>query len=122
MSDFYPDPELKIIPHPSTPSTTLTAIKNRNLNKDWILIDNQSTIDMFFNALLLMSIRPVPTIMTVHTHADSSKCKEIVDLEGYNNIIWYDKNAIANILSLSRIKCAHHINFDRRVGKIFTVY
>jgi hypothetical protein len=35
----------------------------------WILLDNQSTVDVFFNPELLSDVRPSPTVLKIHCNA-----------------------------------------------------
>ena len=79
--------------------------------KSWVLLDNQSTCDIFFNANLLQNIRQVEGSMTFNTQAGSSKTNWIGDFPRYSTV-WYDKNGIANILSLARMKKKYRVTFD----------
>ena len=53
-------------------NTYLLHLKATSLNKNWILLDNQSTVDIFFNADLLKKIRKSSTKMTTVTNAGSN--------------------------------------------------
>jgi hypothetical protein len=74
--------------------------------KDWILLDNQSTVDVFNNDKLLRNIRKSDTSMDIHCNAGVTSTDMVGDLPGYGKV-WYHPNGIANILSLARVKDKH---------------
>jgi hypothetical protein len=51
--------------------------------RSWILLDKQSTVDVFCNAPLLSNIREGLGSMTIHCNAGTVKTTTIVDLPGY---------------------------------------
>ena len=73
------------------------------LPPEWILLDNQSTVDVFTNRHLLKNIWRSKKDMFTHCTAGVAKTNLIGDLPGYCTV-WYHPNGIANILSLSKVK------------------
>jgi len=65
----------------------------------WILLKNQSTIDVFYNMAMLTNIRRVPSKMNIHCNAGISTTNMVGDLAGYGTVC-YHKSEIAKILSL----------------------
>ena len=88
----------------------------------WILLDNQSTVDIFQNGLLLKNIRESRTSMRIHCNAGVTTTKQIGDLPGYG-VVWYHPNGIANILSVARVKeHGYRVTFDSDNGNAFHVH
>ena len=79
--------------------------KNKKQNKVkqmWILLDSQSTIDVFVNDDFLKSIQVSDKPIRIHSQAGMSVVNEIGDFGPTKNV-WLDRNGIANILSLSKL-------------------
>jgi hypothetical protein len=79
--------------------------------KAWILLDNQSTVDVFYNKDLLLNLRKSRKPMDIHCNAGVTSTDLIGDLPGYGQV-WYHPNGIANILSLARVKEKYRVTFD----------
>jgi hypothetical protein len=85
--------------------------------ESWILLDNQSTVDMFHNGKLLDTIRPRKGYMDIHCNAAVTSTNLVGDLQGYGKV-WYHPNGIANILSLKRVRNhSHRITYEMTVPK-----
>jgi hypothetical protein len=89
--------------------------------KSWILLDNQSTVDMFVNPSLLRNIRKVPNKMTITCNAGVTTTNLIGELPGYGTV-WYHRDGIANILSLARVTKKHRVTFDSHNGNSFIIH
>ena len=92
-----------------------------HLPPEWILLDNQSTVDVFTNRHLLKNIRRANTNMFIHCTAGVAKTNLIGDLPGYGTV-WYHPNGIANILSLSKVKEKYRVTFDSDKNNQFIVH
>jgi hypothetical protein len=89
--------------------------------KDWILLDNQLTVDVFYNDKLLQNIRKSDTSMDIHCNAGVTSTDMAGDLPGYGKV-WYHPNGIAKILSLARVKDKHRVTFDSAGDNKFVVH
>jgi hypothetical protein len=91
------------------------------LPNTWILLDNQSTVDVFSNGNLLTDIRQGTESMEIHCNAGIANTNLVGELAGYGTV-WYHPNGIANILSLSRVKeRGYHVTYDSNGGNSFVV-
>jgi hypothetical protein len=98
--------------------TVLTQRKSSEIPKCWVLLDNQSTVDVFSNAALLRNIRKVDRSMYIQCTAGTTSTNMMGDLEGYGPV-WYHPGGIANILSLSRVRQNFRVTFDSEKGNVF---
>jgi len=88
---------------------------------DWILPDNQSTVDVFSNDKLLSNVHQVCGSLKMHTQAGTTRTNMKGDLEGYGPV-WCCKGGIANILSLANIKKKYQFTCDSTTGNEFVVH
>ena len=92
------------------------------LPMSWILLDNQSTVDVFYNPDLLTNIRTDTKSMSIHCNAGVATTNLIGNLPGYGTV-WYHPKRIANILSLSRVKeHGYRVTYDSDGGNSFSVH
>ena len=90
------------------------------INKDWVLLDSQSPIDLFCNASLLTNIRVVNDHLNIFCNAGSASTNIVGDLKGYGTVWFYD-SGIANILSLHRAAERFHVTYDIQESNCFIV-
>ena len=96
--------------------------KHSNIvSRNWVLLDNQSTVDVFQNKDLLTNVRDSGRVLRIHCNAGIASTTLVGDLPGYGEV-WLYENGIANILSLSRVKEKYHITYDSHGGNKFIVH
>jgi hypothetical protein len=111
---------------PRAPSSSCTfQVRRRNeeqmLPKSWILLDNQSTVDVFCNRRLLTNVRETnKVIMNIWCNAGVTRTNMVNELNGYGTM-WYNPKEIANILSLSQDEKKHRVTYDSAALKAFVV-
>ena len=63
----------------------LSQSKGR-INKNWVLLDSQSTVDLFSNKELLTDLRKVDEFLIIHCNAGKVKTNLMGDLPGYGPV------------------------------------
>ena len=89
--------------------------------KDWILLDSQSTVDVFYNARLLRNIRKVSRTLDIHCNTGVASTDMVGDLPGYGTV-WYHPTGIEKILSLSRAIKIFTITYNSANGNKFRMH
>ena len=88
---------------------------------EWVLLDSQSTIDVFLNRRLLKNIRRIGQYMYIHCTAGVTRTNLVGELPGYGTV-WFHPDGIANILSLARVKTKYRITFNSDENNEFVVH
>jgi hypothetical protein len=97
-------------------------VKPKSVSKSWILLDNQSTVDVFNNKEVLKNMRHSTTTMNIHCNAGVATTNTIAEFPGFGTV-WYHPKGIVNILSLSQVvKRGYHVMFDSKEGNKFIVH
>ena len=94
------------------------------VNKYWVLLDNESTCNIFNNADLLCNIRPCESGNELHIKSNgggSLVANMIGDLLGFGPV-HYHPSSVANILSFSEVAKVRRISIDTDVENAFTVH
>ena len=101
-----------------------THIETRHggrLPLEWVLLDNQSNIDVFVNCRLLRNIRRIGQYMYIHCTARVTRTNLVGELPGYGTV-WFHPDGIVNILSLSRVKTKYQFTFDSDENNEFIIH
>jgi len=75
---------------------------------------------MLYNKAILTNIRRVHTKMNIQSNTGISTKNMVGELAGYGTV-WYHKNGIANILSLTKVSRDHNVKLDSANGNNFEV-
>ena len=92
----------------------------KNIPVNWILLDSQSTVDIFCNPRLVENICRVKDRMKMQCNAGTRVTNLVGDLPGYGPV-WFNSRAIANVLSLKLVKEKYHIQYDSNAKDGFVV-
>ena len=108
----------------SRPTKTMEIILAQGgyIDPNWILLDSQSTVDLFANNKLLSNIHETqdrPLRCFCNGGVQDSTLKGY--LHGYGTV-WYNPNSLANILSLANVTKHHRVTFDSDNQQAFIVH
>ena len=93
-----------------------------HINIYWILLDNQSTVHVFFDVHFLVNVRKVNKELHLYTNSGMSVIDEVGELPGFGTV-WVHRKGIANFLSFNGVKDAagYQIQYDNFVEDAFNV-
>jgi hypothetical protein len=96
--------------------------EHKHVPRNWILLDNRSTVDVFCNSALQEDIHEAATYMTIHCNAGRTSTNLKGTLPGYG-YVWFHPEGIANVLSLSRVRDAGYcITYDSTGTNEFIIH
>ena len=95
-----------------------TAIKEM---KEYIILDNGSTLSLFGNPKLVKGIQESKTTLELATNAGTKCSNQEVDVPGFGRV-WYDQDAIANICGFADLVKKHRIMYDSDKEDTFLVH
>jgi hypothetical protein len=105
----------------SAMSTSNSTHSRGGIPDTWLLLDSQSSIDVFCNRELLRRIHKSKATLTIRCNAGVRTTNLRGFLDGYG-WVWYYPKGIANILSLSRVKEQFRVTYDSANGNCFQVH
>ena len=105
----------------SSPCFVFSSRSQASIPDHWLLLDNQSTVDIIQDKSLLKNIHTAEEPITVQSHAGRRQLTMKGLLPGYG-IVWHDPDGPANIISLTRAQVRFHIKYDSDHGNSFTLH
>ena len=85
------------------------------VNTTWLLLDNQSTVNIFSNPDMVVNIRETRREMHVYCNAGKTIIQTVANCPGFG-VVWFHRGGIADILYLALVKEMFHITYDRAMG------
>jgi hypothetical protein len=89
--------------------------------REVILLDSQSTMDLFCNSALVSKTRKATTLMRLKINGGTMVVTRKATMMGYNKDVWFSTRAITNIITLSNLIQQYHVTYDSD-NKMFVVH
>ena len=99
----------------------LSQSRGNPIDKNWLLLDNQSTVHVICNPDMLSGIHKINRSMYIHCNAGVTSTNLVGELSGVG-LVWYHSEGIANIISLSKIRRTNRVTFDSHDDNVFRLY
>jgi hypothetical protein len=80
--------------------------------KEVILLDSQSTRDLFCNAALKSKISKSRSNMRLKSNGGTMVVTRKAMMEGYNKTVWFSTRAITNIIALRNLIYQYRVTYD----------
>ena len=77
----------------------------------WVLLDNQSTVQIFWNTIFLVNVRKTTKRLELLTNTGSTVINEIGEPPGVDSV-WVHRKGIANILSIHGVQEVNKFEID----------
>ena len=80
--------------------------------KEVLLLDSQSTMDLFCNRALVENVNNSKTTMRLQSNGGHMIVKLTATVKGYHKNVWYSEKAITNIVALSNVIKQYRVTYD----------
>jgi hypothetical protein len=77
-----------------------------------ILLNNQSTVNMFCNKEFISNIQPAPEPLILKSNGAELIAHHIADVADCDEPVWFSKKAITNIFTLKNMKKQYRVTYD----------
>ena len=102
-------------------TTNLQTVKKLNL-KNMVLLDNQSTVDLFCNRALVTRVWSTgKKTMTVCGNGGTLTTNKKAYIHNYGDV-WFHEHAITNILALKNVLKQYRVTYDSGLNGCFTIH
>ncbi len=77
-----------------------------------VLLNNQSTVDIFCNKEFVSNIRPAPEPLILKSNGGELIAHHIANIADYDEPVWFSKKAITNIFILKNMKKQYRVTYN----------
>ena len=89
--------------------------------KEYIILDNGSTLSLFGNPKLIEGIQESKTTLELATNTGTKCSNQEADMPGFGRV-WYDQDAITNIFGFADLVKKYRITYDSDKEDTFLVH
>lgn len=89
--------------------------------KNKILLDSQSSVDLFCNKALVDKVTPAKDVLTLMTNAGRFNAAEKAQCRDYGDV-WFSEKAVTNIFSLGNMEDKYRVTYDSSKESAFLVH
>ena len=82
-----------------------------DFRKVWLL-DSESDVDVVCNEKYVQNITKSKDTMTIHSNSGPMTARHVAHVPGYQNKVWFHKEAISNIFSLAKVRKQYRVTYD----------
>ena len=79
--------------------------------RNWILLDNESTVDLFCNRDMVSNIRDAGQTLVLATNGGPAQITQKATVADYGEV-WFSDQAITNVFSMANMEDRHRITYD----------
>lgn len=95
---------------PSVPTVVLNNTHSRPVPTSWILLDTESTVNVFNNKKFVRNIHTVSERLRIYGTGGHLDVSQKAELPGFG-LVWFHPDCIANILSFAEVEDRFIINY-----------
>jgi hypothetical protein len=79
-----------------------------------ILLNSQSTMDLFCNPHLVQEVMKTTNVMNLQSNGGTMQIRHKASITGYHHQVWFSKFALTNIIALSNLIKQYQVTYDSR--------
>jgi hypothetical protein len=77
-----------------------------------VLLDSQSTMDLFCNPHLVKEVTKTSNVMNLQSNGGTMQIRHKASISGYHKQVWFSKFALTNIIALSNLIKQYRVTYD----------